>query len=129
MRHGRGRRLIARRPPPPRDAAGSHVAGAGCQVRSPGSNPPERPGDAYADPRGAIGFCVGARSSHAHHRPRPPESESSTLVIHQQLKARAHADMFGTRVCSVAGSWLGMRAWAGGRAHVAAVEGSWVAMY
>ena len=105
------------------------MASVGCQVCSPGSNPPERPGDAYADPRGAIGFCVGARSSHAVLNPRPPESESTTLVIHLQLKARAHADIFGTRVCRVESAWLGARARAGGRAHVAAVEGSRVAMY
>ena len=105
------------------------MASVGCQVRSPGSNPPERPGDAYADPRGAIGFCVGARSSHAVLNPRPPESESTTLVIHLQLKARAHADIFGTRVCRADSAWLGAPARAGGRAHVAVVEGSWVAMY
>ena len=72
---------------------------------------------------------MSARSLHAHHKPRPPESESSTLVIHLLLKARAHADIFGTRVCRADSAWLGARARAGGRAHVAAVEGSWVAMY
>ena len=50
-------------------------------------------------------------------------------MIHLQLKARAHADIFGTRVCRADSAWLGARARAGGRAHVAAVEGSWVAMY
>ena len=47
----------------------------------------------------------------------------------EHLKARAHADIFGTRVCRADSAWLGARARAGGRAHVAAVEGSWVAMY
>ena len=61
--------------------------------------------------------------------PRPPESETSTLVIHLLLKARAHVDMFGTRVCRVDCAWLAARERAGGRAHVAAVEGSWVPMY
>ena len=123
------RRLPPRRQPSPRSAAGSHVAGAVNQVRSPGSNPREGLYPSPADRYGAFGFCVGARSSHAQHLPRPPESESTTLVIHLQLKARAHADIFGTRVCRVESAWLGARARAGGRAHVAAVEGSWVAMY
>ena len=121
--------LPHRRPPSPRSAAGSHVAGAVNQVRSPGSNPREGLYPSPADRYGAFGFCVGARSSHAQHLPRPPESESSTLVIRQQLKARAHSDMFGTRVCSEASAWLGVRVWAGGRAHVAAAEGSRVAVY
>ena len=55
--------------------------------------------------------------------------ESATLVIHQQLKARAHKHFFGTRVCRVDSAWLGARAWAGGGAHVAALEGSRVAVY
>jgi len=123
------RRLPPRRPPSRRDAAGSHVAGAEHQVRSPAPNPRDSLYPSPADRYGAFGFCVGARSLHAHHQPRPPESESSTLVIRQQLKAWAHADMFGTRVCRVDCAWLGARAWAGGRACVAAVEGSWVPMY
>ena len=123
------RRLPHRRPPSPRSAAGSHVAGAVNQVRSPGSNPRDSLYPSPADRYGAFGFCVGARSSHAHHLPRPPESESITLVIPLHLKSRAHADIFGTRVCRVGGAWLGVQAWAGGRAHVAAAEGSRVAVY
>ena len=72
---------------------------------------------------GAFGFCVAARRSHAHHRRRPPESGSDTLVVHLHLKARSHTHMFGTGLWSVAASCLGVRAWAGGRAHVASLEG------
>ena len=50
-------------------------------------------------------------------------------MIHLQLKARAHDHSFGTRVCRVDSAWLGARAWAGGGAHVAALEGSRVAVY
>ena len=50
-------------------------------------------------------------------------------MIHLLLKARAHADIFGTRVCRVESAWLGARARAGGRAHVAALERSQAMMY
>ena len=99
------RRLPHRRPPSPRSAAGSHVAGAEHQVRSPAQNPCDSLYPPPADRHGAFGFCVGARSSHAQHLPRPPESESSTLVIPLHLKTRAHDDFFGTRVCRVGGAW------------------------
>ena len=55
--------------------------------------------------------------------------ESVSLVIHLHLRARAHDHSFGTRACRMRCAWVGARAWAGGRAHVAAVEGSWVPMY
>ena len=70
------------------DAAGSHVAGAGGQVRSPGSNPPERPGDAAVDGHGAHGLRVLARRTCAHHGPRPPESQSETLVVPYFMNTR-----------------------------------------
>ena len=129
MRHARERHLDESWPPSPRDAAGRHVASSQSEVRSPAQNPCDSLYPPPADRHGAFGFCVSARSLHAHHKPRPPESESSTLVIHLLLKARAHADIFGTRVCRADSAWLGARARAGGRAHVAAVEGSWVPMY
>ena len=44
-------------------------------------------------------------------------------------KARAHKHFFGTCVCRVDSAWIGARAWAGGGAHVAALEGSRVAVY
>ena len=103
--------------------------GLSSEVRSPAPNPCDSLYPSPADRHGAFGFRVAARSSHAHHRRRAPESESETLVEPEHLKARAHADIFGTRVCRVESAWLGARAQAGGRAHVAALEGSRVAMY
>ena len=97
------RRLPPRRPPSPRSAAGSHVAGAVNQVRSPGSNPREGLRKLPSPEHGVFGFCVLARRTHAQHLPRPPESESITLVIPLHLKSRAHSDIFGTRICS---AWL-----------------------
>ena len=110
-------------------ATGSHVAGPGHQARSPASNPRERLCQLPPPQHGVFGFSVDARSSHAQHQPRPPESESETLVDHYHLKSWAHEDFFGTRVCRVAGAWLGVRERAGGRTHVGAVEGSSLAMY
>ena len=110
-------------------ATDSHVAGTGHQVRSPASNPLEHLCQLPSPGHDAHGLRVLARRTHAQDQPRPPESESVTLVDHLHLKSPAHADFFGTRVCSVAGSWLGMRAWAGGRAHVGAVERSSLAIY
>ena len=110
-------------------ATGSHVAGPGHQARSPAPNPCERLYPSAVDGHGTHGLRVFARRTHAHQGPRALESESETLVDHYHLKSRAHEDFFGTRVCRVAGAWLGVRERAGGRAHVAAVEGSWVAMY
>ena len=52
-----------------------------------------------------------------------------SLVIHLHLKAPAHDHSFGTRACRVRCAWIGARAWAGGGAHVAALEGSRVAVY
>ena len=52
-----------------------------------------------------------------------------SLVIHLHLKAPAHDHSFGTRACRMRCAWIGARAWAGGGAHVAALEGSRVAMY
>ena len=129
MRHARERHLDESWPPSPRDAAGRHVASSQSEVRSPAQNPHDSLYPSPADRHGAFGFCVGARSSHAQLLPRPPESESITLVIPLHLKTRAHDDFFGTRVCSVASAWLGVRVWAGGRSHVAAAEGSRVAVY
>ena len=37
-----------------------------------------------------------------------------TLVVLMHLKARPQTTMLGTGVWSVAGAWLGARAWAGG---------------
>ena len=110
-------------------ATGSHVAGTGHQARSPASNPRERLCQLPPPQHGVFGFSVDARSSHAQHQPRPPESESETLVDHYHLKSWAHEDFFGTRVCRVAGAWLGVRERAGGRTHVATLEGSSLAVY
>ena len=52
-----------------------------------------------------------------------------SLVIHLHLKAPAHDHSFGTRACRMRCAWIGARAWAGGGAHVAALEGSRVAVY
>ena len=101
-------------------ATGSHVAGTGHQTRSPASNPRERLCQLPPPQHGAHGLRVLPRRTHAHHQARPPESELATLVDHYHLKSRAHEDFFGTRVCRVAGAWLGSREWAGGRAHVGA---------
>ena len=48
--------------------------------------------------------------------------EDPGRVIHLHLKMRAHDHFFGTRACRVDSAWTGARAWAGGRAHVAALE-------
>ena len=69
-------------------ATGSHVAGTGHQARSPASNPRERLCQLPPPQHGVFGFSVDARSSHAQHQPRPPESESETLVDHYLLKTR-----------------------------------------
>ena len=45
------------------------------------------------------------------------------------LKAPAHDHSFGTRACRMRCARIGARAWAGGGAHVAALEGSRVAVY
>ena len=80
----------------------------------------------------ALMACVFSRAEHMliiYQGPRALESESETLVDHYFLKARSHENSFGTRVCRVAGAWLGVRGWAGGRTHVGAVEGSSLTMY
>ena len=100
------------------------MAGSECEVRFPASNPRERLYPPTADRHGAFGVSVAVRSSHAHHNRQAPESGSDTLVILMHLKARLHTHVFGTRVWSVAGSWLGARAWAGGCAHVASAGGT-----
>ena len=110
-------------------ATGSHVAGAGHQARSPAPNPCERLYPSAVDGHGTHGLRVLARRTHAHQGPRALESESETLVDQYFLKARSQENSFGTRVCRVAGAWLGVRGWAGGRTHVATLEGSSLAMY
>ena len=58
------------------------------------------------------------------YRGHQSRSRARWCLIHLHLKTRAHEDFFGTRVCRVAGAWLGVRERAGGRTHVGAVEGS-----
>ena len=123
-RHVRERRLAASWPLSPGGTAGSHMAGSECEVRSPASNPRERLYPPLVDRDGAFGFCVAARRPDAHHKRRAPESGSETLVVPMHLKARPQMTMLGTGVWSVAGLWLGARAWAGGLAHVASAGGT-----
>ena len=127
MRHGPARWLPPRRQPSPRNATGSHVASAVNQVRSPTPNPHDRFYPSRLLTAMAPSDFVWVRAVHMLNIYRGHQSRSRArwCLIHLHLKTRAHEDFFGTRVCRVGGAWLGrVQAWAGGRAHVAAAEGS-----
>ena len=99
-------------------ATGSHVAGAGHQARSPAPNPCEYLYPSPVDGHAAHGLRGFARRLNAHHRPRPPESESETLVIHYPLKTRRERHVRAAWGWSSESSWLGARGRGRGDARV-----------
>ena len=86
MRHGRDRARSDAELPPLGKRSNSLIASTWSKCAPPGSNPCEKLYPPGADPGGLFGSRKIAHSYDAHHTPRPPESDSATLVIQEHLK-------------------------------------------